>query len=147
MMKHKEIIHNSLQKHIKITKCVKCDFGARDSMIMRRHMRDVHEAGSVSTSPPPKKKRKSPDEDEKVETMEMNDERIEDLSFEFEDMEIDEVKDEFKHRSELMDQKIKLRQDRIERRETISRVKNIEIEKIKLVEKENKIGLQCQTPL
>ena len=74
-MKHKEIIHNSLQKQI--TKCVKCDFGARDSMIMRRHMRDVHEAGSISTSPPSKKKRNSPVEEEKVETFEMEDERIE----------------------------------------------------------------------
>ena len=142
MIKHKEIIHNSLPKFTKITKCSKCDFSARDSMIMRRHMRDVHEAGSVSTSPPPKKKRKSPDEDEKVETMEMNDERIEDLSFEFEDMEIDEVKDEFKHRSELMDQKIKLRQNKIERQETITRVNKVEIEKMKLEDEENKIKSQ-----
>ena len=55
IIKHKEDVHKSLKKsHKKIIKCNECDFVARDSMVMKRHIRDEHGTGSISISPPPK---------------------------------------------------------------------------------------------
>ena len=109
-------------------------------------MRDEHEAGTISTSPPPKKKRKTPVEsEENGETQSMEiEEGIEDLSFRMEDMDIDNDEDGFKvtQKSKEMDEKINLKRKNIERQETMSKIKQLETEKVKLINEENKIKSQ-----
>ena len=146
MIKHKEECHKSTVKSYKRMNCSKCDFETRESLVMRRHMRDEHEAGTVSTSPPPKKKRKSPVESEEngdTQSMEIE-EGIEDLSFKMEDMDIDNDEDGHKvnQKSKEMDEKINLKRKNIERQETIHKIKQLETEKIKLLIEENQIKSQ-----
>ena len=59
ILNHKETTHKS-NRSIKLINCSICDYDCKDNMTMKRHVRDVHEAGTFSTSPPPKKKRKAP---------------------------------------------------------------------------------------
>ena len=141
IIKHKEDVHKSLKKSQKIIKCNECDFVARDSMVMKRHIRDEHGTGSISISPPPKKKRKTPVENINGEEMEVVEDSIEDLSFKVEDMEIDnhEEKGELEERSNIMDMKIKRKQEQIERQETLVKEKQMETDEKILLNEENKI--------
>ena len=61
--------------------------------------------------------------------MEVVEDSIEDLSFKVEDMEIDnhEEKGELEERSNIMDMKIKRKQEQIERQETLAKEKQMEI--------------------
>ena len=76
---------------------------------MKRHMRDEHEICSGSASPPLKRKRRiSTTKSENIESMDVGEENVEDLSSSFEDMEIDDsVEELLQERSNLMDEKIK----------------------------------------
>ena len=85
----------------------RCDFTVKDSVIMKRHMRDIHTIKTVSTSPPPKKKRLSVVQivDEPMDT---EDEILMDLSASLEEMEISDLEHEadfLKEKSKLMDKK------------------------------------------
>ena len=55
MLKYKAICcDKKISKHRRRINCTECEFVVKDSMIMRRHMRDVHEITYISTSPPAK---------------------------------------------------------------------------------------------
>ena len=85
MLKHKAICcDKKISKHRRRINCTECEFVVKDSMIMRRHIRDVHEITSISTSPPAKNIRKS--------TVDNSD--IEDLSLKLEDMDIENAEEE-----------------------------------------------------
>ena len=119
--------------------CIKCDFKAQDSMIMRRHMRDIHDSASVSTSPPPKKQRKSTVESKENddEDMDFEEEKVHDLSLKLEDMEIEnKEEDEYKERSEMVDRKIKAKKEENKRKEISEKIKQIELDQKKQMEKE-----------
>ena len=104
--------------------CVQCDFRAKDSLSLKRHMRDVHESLTASTSPPPKRKRKqSVVKDEEITEMDAEEESVKDLSFKLEDMEIDVVErteeEIYIERSDMMDRKIAEREKEMEEKDTI----------------------------
>ena len=108
MRKHNDECHTK--------KCTDCVFKARNKQEMKRHMRDQHDIITGSTSPPLKRKRKTLlEEDETNENMDIDsdvDEKFENLSSKFEDMDI-EVEDcnneekVHRDRSDKMDAKIK----------------------------------------
>ena len=80
---------------------------------MRRHIRDVHEITSISTSPPAKKIRKS--------TVDNSD--IEDLSLKLEDMDIENAEEEILlERSRKMDQKVKEKEEKLQKEQVMERI-------------------------
>ena len=101
--------------------CSQCYFKANSLQEMKRHMRDIHDVKTESTSPPNKKKRKQNQEEEV--DMDSNDESIKDLSFKLEDMEIDSTNDEIEERSKKMDEKIAANVKRIEEEEKLQKEK------------------------
>ena len=144
IINHKKECNKSVRKSTTRDKCSKCDFEAKEIMVMRRHLRDVHEAGTVSLSPPLKKKRKMSDEEEEIKTMEIDDvedDAIENLSFKMDDMEI-EVEAEIEQKSELKDEKILLQREELERQETLFKIKQFEIDKKKILDEEKRINSQ-----
>ena len=96
LLHHKDsCCENKMRKKRKTTKCNQCDFTINESVDMKRHMRDIHLVKTDSTSPPPKKKKSVTEElNDKIEEMEAEVSPLDDLSFTFEDMEIDTEKDE-----------------------------------------------------
>ena len=145
ILNHKETTHKSIRS-IRFMNCTRCDYECKDNMTMKRHVRDVNEAGTFSTSPPPKKKRKVPTEksiEEKMEVDKDNDD-IKDLSFKLEDMEIDENSEELLNRSKIMDNKIQLKSEHLERQETEMKEKLLKKQKEKHNEKEVKEQIQKQ---
>ena len=120
-----------LSKHkescFKIAKCVECDFSAKDSVVMKRHMRDQHDIMSSSTSPPLKRKKKT-DDVNLIESEPMDvEESFINLSIELDNMEIETHKEEeddsFSHRSKLMDEKIIEKARKIDEKESLHRNK------------------------
>ena len=91
--------------------CCKCDYIEKDLKLMKRHIRDTHGLKTGSTSPPPKKWRHSMEEDKEEtvqEPMDTEDQILNDLSLDFEDMEIDNHETENSmEQSKLNDEKIK----------------------------------------
>ena len=73
LSKHKEFCSQN-------GKCSKCDFFVRDTLSMKRHMRDQHEIMSSSTSPPLKRKKKVMEEEKDIETDLTEDQGLKDLS-------------------------------------------------------------------
>ena len=106
MLKHKETCLTK-KDH---TKCEQCNYTAKNSLDMKRHMRDNHEVLTSSTSPPPKRKRKQEPSD-LTEEMEI-DSNVKDLSFVMEDMVIEENEEETLSRR--MDEKIRMKSNRKE---------------------------------
>jgi hypothetical protein len=128
LSKHKEAC-------FRFTKCVECDFSAKDSEGMKRHMRDQHEVMSSSTSPPLKRKKKTDDVNLiESETMDVEESFI-NLSIELENMEIETPKEEeddlFSHRSKLMDEKIIEKARKIDEKESLLRNKKKEVDEKK----------------
>jgi hypothetical protein len=124
---------NKMRKKRKTTKCNQCDFAINESVDMKRHMRDIHLVKTDSTSPPPKKKKSVTEElNDKIEEMEAEVSPLDDLSFTFEDMEIDTEKDEpFDERSRKMDEKILDKERRNEEEEVVLQRKKSSIDKKK----------------
>ena len=108
-------------KSSNIKRCLKCDFEVKDFMIMKRHMIDVHDVITGSTSPPPKRKRKASTEfNSSNESMETDDASIKDISIGMEDMEIDSLESEdVNGRSKLMDEKIQEKEKQREEKESM----------------------------
>jgi hypothetical protein len=102
--KHKDIC-------CKKVKCEECDFRPKDRIDMKRHMRDIHEVMSSSTSPPLTRKRKikeQPSSDfvqSAFEPMDVEEHGLEDLSLSFEDMDI-ESQEVLQQRSKFNDEKV-----------------------------------------
>ena len=133
MLKHKEAC-------CKKKYCSECDFKAKDSISMKKHMRDQHEISSVSTSPPLKRKRKVKTKT-MPETEPMEIDEVSDLSMSFEDMEIVNDKEELvQERSNLMDAKVVEKQKKNEEKEESFRKKkkNVIVNKKKDDEKKKK---------
>ena len=84
--------------------CSDCKYEAKNTLFLKRHMRDKHDVLSMSTSPPPKKHKISNNErsnsDEEVMDVDMNE-------HEFEKSKDLNQEDEEELRSKLMDEKIK----------------------------------------
>jgi hypothetical protein len=57
ILKHKK--EGCIKKSTGKLECEQCEFKANDKIQSKRHMRDVHEIGNASTSPPPKRKRRT----------------------------------------------------------------------------------------
>ena len=108
LLKHKEhCAEVRTNKSCSKKKCTKCEFVFIDPQSMKRHMRDEHSIKTDSTSPPHKKPKKKENNDP-VESMEIECRGISDLSKSFEEMDIDQSDNiELRRRSELMDMKIK----------------------------------------
>ena len=120
--------------------CDRCDFAVKDSVGMKRHMRDIHKIKTVSTSPPPKKVRLSVFENFD-EPMDIEDEKVLDLSASFEEMEVSDLeneKDILKEKSRLMDKKIEEQRKRNEENENSWKNKEYEEEHKKRIEEEKK---------
>jgi hypothetical protein len=93
------------------TKCDICSYANKDKMIMKRHMRDLHDIITDSTSPPPKRKKDVPEvEIKNAVNMEVEEEEVVDLSSRFEEMEVDNAEqdseEDLKIASAMMDEKI-----------------------------------------
>ena len=103
-------------KTIKYAKqCGKCDFKEKDYLLMRRHMRDVHDVITGSTSPPPKRKRRISNE-----PMETEVDNVKDISFRLEDMDIDSSESEIESEtSKFMDNKITEKEESNEEKERL----------------------------
>ena len=153
LSKHKETCVKKASKLSKTINCDECDLEVMDKQKMKRHKRDEHGVVSGSTSPPMKKKRRqSSDNDNIGEPMnvdiqsECENGKVEDLSLKLEEMEIDmeidrndhnEEEKKLKERSNSMDEKIKVREQRITSEEIAAENKKKETEKKKsLKEKE-----------
>ena len=97
-----------MKKVKKMVKCDKCDFVQNYGGEMKRHLRDVHQITTESTSPPPKKKKSITEEiDDQIELMD-TEENIEDISFKLDEMEIDSIDESLSMElSRKMDAKIK----------------------------------------
>ena len=81
---------------------------------MKRHMRDLHEIITDSTSPPLKRKKNVPgEEDQTAVTMETEEVEVQNLSSRFEEMEVDDSEEDLKEASAMMDEKIKNLEDQI----------------------------------
>ena len=116
MLKHKREACNK-QRSTEI-KCDKCDFKTYDTRSLKRHMRDIHEMTTASTSPPPKRKRKT--------VIQIDDDKMDIDGKEYEEMDIDDQskaeKDIYKERSDMNDRKI-LEKAKIEEDKAHERVK------------------------
>ena len=134
-----------LQKHkISCKSCPECELTVKDSVAMRKHLRDQHEILSVSISPPLKRKRKLENrkeyESEKSKNLESEPMEIEEneLNASFQEMEIDDKDTKsIKERSDQMDAKVIEKQKSTEiedflrkRKEDIDDKKRKEEEKI-----------------
>ena len=109
ILDHKEsCCTNKMKKVKKMVKCDKCDFVQNYGGEMKRHLRDVHQITTESTSPPPKKKKSITEEiDDQIELMDAE-ENIEDISFKLDEMEIDSIDESLSMElSRKMDAKIK----------------------------------------
>ena len=120
LLKHKEECSEiKTCKSYSKKKCTKCEYIFNDIQSMKRHMRDEHNTKSESTSPPHKKLKKKENE-APVDSMEIEDRGLSDLSESFEEMDIDQPDIELRRRSELIDIKIKKKdQKNIEEEENI----------------------------
>ena len=85
MLKHKK--DTCTKQSSAELKCDKCDFKANNRLSLKRHMRDIHDISTASTSPPPKRKRKTPAQ-AKIEAEEME---VETPNKELEEMEVDDL--------------------------------------------------------
>ena len=85
MLKHKK--DTCTKQSSAELKCDKCDFKANSRLSLKRHMRDIHDISTASTSPPPKRKRKTPAQ-AKIEAEEME---VETPNKELEEMEVDDL--------------------------------------------------------
>ena len=96
LKKHKESCCGSkMIKSSNAKQCCKCDFKVKEFLQMKRHMRDVHDVITGSTSPPPKRKRKISDEFKNLnEPMDTEVDNVKDISFRLEDMDIDSSESE-----------------------------------------------------
>ena len=114
LLKHKDECHHKT--------CSDCEFKAKNLQEMKRHIRDVHTIAFSSTSPPLKKKRMKRNDsiesmDIATDVLDISVEKEEDISFKFEEMEIDESEDatEKEFRSRMWDDKIKVKENKIKR--------------------------------
>ena len=92
MLKYKAICcDKKISKHRRRINCTECEFVVKDSMIMRRHMRDVHEITYISTSPPAKKIRESTvyNFDIDIEDIDVEEEKVAYLSWRYKTVEED----------------------------------------------------------
>ena len=132
LRKHKHSCCKNMSKQsncLKASMCNICDFEDKNSMNMRRHMRDEHNIITGSTSPPPKRKRRVLEEDtNSVEEMDTNDnDEGHDISIKLEEMEVDSLDDENKKKlSELKDAKIVENEKRNEENEQLVKDKETE---------------------
>ena len=111
LKKHKESCHGKNNNAVFKTSCNLCDFKAKESYLLRRHMRDEHNINSGSTSPPQKKKKiLSKDNFQESQEVIEDDDEVLNLSSKLEDMEIDEVvceeTKEMKERSDKIEKKV-----------------------------------------
>ena len=88
--KEEENLGKTLEKR-KTTQCEKCDIILKESLLLKRHMRDTHDIRTDSTSPPHKKiKPVAEDLGTKIEMMETEEgSNLEDLRFKIEEIKID----------------------------------------------------------
>ena len=101
-------------------------------------MRDEHDLMSSSTSPPPKKTKVNSTEEMDV------DESEDDLSFKFEEMEIDQETNEsseatIEERSNMMDEKIETKNKRTDEKDVITKKKKEQMEKKKRIQERIKL--------
>ena len=158
MLRHKEICCSPKPtKVLKQKTCTVCDFVGKDEMNLKRHKRDEHSILTVSTSPPLKKKKVTSNQGfDKIEEMDIDisEEDIKDLSFKLEDMDFGTEEHEHIDRTDMMDEKIKAKQRKIEEeeREFQKRIQSkemkkkkqedIELERIKKLNKQRKQELK-----
>ena len=132
VQKHKEedCPNRILRKKVQ---CSKCDYRANNSVVMKRHMRDIHEVNSKSISPPSKKLRKTENYSED-ESMEIDDENLDFRKNE---------RDILQKLSDDMDAKVKEKERINNEKEAMLQKKKIEEEK-KIKEIEANILEQSQ---
>ena len=140
LKKHRESCSNSKKKQTggKNSQCDLCEFKDNESMSMRRHMRDQHDIFTGSTSPPPKRKKKVSIDG--VESMDVEEEEVHDLSLKLEEMEVDSITNETKKKeSDLMDEKVMEKQRRIEESEMLLKNEKDKLESKKRIAEKEKL--------
>ena len=108
LLKHKEYCtggNKTNRGEIKKS-CTQCKYVGKDTLSLKRHLRDEHNIKKDSISPPHKKQKK--EETGKIEeAIEIKSTGVKDLSESFEEMDIDETVSGSKLLSDAMDKKIK----------------------------------------